>query len=164
MSQQSVHPRTGTLFTLEYPQHVAVYDTYAEAATAVDFLSDEQFPVENLAIVGTDLKTVERVLSRKTWGTVASQGAMQGLGTAFILFFIMLLFLPGVPLLQALLWALAISVGISVVFALIGYAMTRGKRDFNSVQQIVATRYEILCEHKVAQSAREVLARMPVRQ
>ena len=39
--------------------------------------------------------------------------------------------------------------------------MSRGKRDFTSVTQTVATRYEVLCEHKVAARAREMLQQMP---
>ena len=30
---------------LEYPQSLAVYDEYAQAQKAVDFLSDNKFPV-----------------------------------------------------------------------------------------------------------------------
>ena len=47
------------------------------------------------------------------------------------------------------------------VWAVVGYAATRGRRDFSSVTQVVATRYEVLVEHKVAASARELLARLP---
>jgi hypothetical protein len=39
--------------------------------------------------------------------------------------------------------------------------MTKGKRDFTSVTQTVATRYEVLCEHKVAAHAREMLLQLP---
>ena len=48
-----------------------------------------------------------------------------------------------------------------VVWALVGYAATRGQRDFSSVTTVVATRYEVLVEHKVAARARELLARLP---
>ena len=40
--------------------------------------------------------------------------------------------------------------------------MTRGRRDFTSVTQTVATKYEVLCEHKVAAQAREMLQTFPV--
>ena len=39
--------------------------------------------------------------------------------------------------------------------------MGRGGRDFSSVTSVVATRYEVLVEHKVAQQARELLAQLP---
>ena len=50
-----------------------------------------------------------------------------------------------------------------VIWALLGYAMTRGQRDFSSVTQVVATKYEVLVEHKVAAQARELLASSPAR-
>ncbi|MCW2843141.1 MAG: hypothetical protein JWN22_1057, partial [Nocardioides sp.] len=48
-----------------------------------------------------------------------------------------------------------------VIWALVGYAATRGQRDFSSVTSVVATRYEVLVEHKVAAQARELLASLP---
>ena len=45
---------------------MGIYTTYAEAQKAVDYLADEHFDVQNLAIVGTDLKSIERVLGRRT--------------------------------------------------------------------------------------------------
>jgi hypothetical protein len=47
-----------------------------------------------------------------------------------------------------------------LVWALIGYAATQGRRDFTSVTQVVATRYEVLVEHKLADQARELLAKL----
>ena len=54
------------IFSLEFPQSLGVFDAYADAQKAVDYLSDEEFPVENCLIVGTDLKQVERVTGRLT--------------------------------------------------------------------------------------------------
>ena len=45
---------------------IGTYPTYAKAQEAVDYLSDNQFPVENVTIVGTDLRLVERVTGRLT--------------------------------------------------------------------------------------------------
>src|SRR5436190_13166015 len=63
---------------LEFPQSLAVYDDYAAAQKAVDFLSDREFPVENCMIVGTELKSVERITGRLTTGKVAAGGALSG--------------------------------------------------------------------------------------
>jgi ABC-type Na+ efflux pump permease subunit len=130
------------------------------AEKAVDYLADNGFPVGNLAIVGTDLRTVERVLARKTWRTVLTQGAAQGLSTALILFLVLWLFIPGANILALLLAAVVFSILVSSLFAAIGYLLSRGARDFTSVQQTVATRYEVLCEHKVAEQAQEMIAGM----
>ncbi len=59
-------------------QVVGTYDTYVEAQRAVDFLSDKQFPVENVSIVGSDLKMVENVSGRLTRGRAALAGAASG--------------------------------------------------------------------------------------
>jgi hypothetical protein len=48
-----------------------------------------------------------------------------------------------------------------VVWALVGYAATRGQRDFSSVTAVVATKYEVLVEHKSVAQARELLAKLP---
>ena len=48
-----------------------------------------------------------------------------------------------------------------LVWARIGYAFTRGQRDFSSVTQVVATKYEVLVENKHASRARELLAGLP---
>ena len=48
-----------------------------------------------------------------------------------------------------------------LIFGLVGYAMTRGRRDFSSIQQVVATKYEVLVEHKHAEQARNLLAGLP---
>jgi signal transduction histidine kinase len=47
-----------------------------------------------------------------------------------------------------------------LIWALIGYAITGGNRDFTSVTQVVATQYEVLVEHRFAQQARELLAKL----
>ena len=57
---------------------VAVYETYAGAQRAVDFLSDSKFPVEHVSIVGTDLRLVENVLGRWTVPRAAGAGALTG--------------------------------------------------------------------------------------
>jgi hypothetical protein len=43
----------------------------------------------------------------------------------------------------------------------VGYAATRGQRDFSSVRVVVATRYEVLVEHKLLLKAQELLAQLP---
>jgi hypothetical protein len=50
---------------------VASYSTYTEAARAVNWLADHGFAVERTAIVGTGLRSVERVAGRMTQGPLA---------------------------------------------------------------------------------------------
>jgi hypothetical protein len=146
---------------LQYPRSLGVYDDYAGAQHVVDYLSDKGFAVQNLEIVGTELKSVERVTGRLTRGRVAAAGALSGfwiglfVGIAFALFsrhgqYGFLFTTPPMGALFGLVWGQ------------FGYtAMTRrGKRDFASITQVVATRYEVLVEHSVVAQAQGLLATM----
>jgi len=150
-----------SIFELKFPQSVGVYNTYADAQKAVDYLADEKFEVQNLAIVGTDLKSVERVLGRKSWGTVLAQGVQSGVSTGLLVGIIFLVFSNPSSILALLLGSLALGIVLGMAFSAIAYAMSRGRRDFTSVTQTVATKYEVLCEHKVAAQAREMLQQLP---
>lgn len=159
MSQQV--PRIGNLFTLEYPQSVGTYGTYDEAQHVVDFLADKRFPVENLCIVGTDLRSVERVLGRRSWATVMGAGVQSGLSTGLMITLLLWIVMPETDFLLLLVYAVAIGIFVGVIFAALGYWMSQGKRDFRSVSQTVATKYELLAEHKVAGQARELIGTIP---
>src|ERR1700758_4105409 len=57
---------------------IGSYPTYAEAQRSVDYLSDQQFPVEQVTIVGVDLMQVERVTGRLSWPKVLGGGVLSG--------------------------------------------------------------------------------------
>jgi hypothetical protein len=154
-------PGMSSLFELEFPQSVGLYDSYEQAQKAVDYLADNRFEVQNLAIVGTELKSVERVLGRRNWGTVIGNGVQSGISTGLLVGIVMLLFAPVQNIFIMLVVALVIGIALGIGFQALGYAMSRGKRDFTSVTQTVATKYEVLCEHKVAGKAKELLQQMP---
>jgi hypothetical protein len=145
---------------LEFPQSLAVYDDYASAQKTVDFLSDNEFPVKNLMIVGTDLKRVERITGRLTTGRVALGGLLSGLWLGLFVGLIFSFFVDE-NVLAMIVSTVLLGAVFGIVWALLGYALTRGTRDFSSITQVVATRYEVLVEHKVAGQARELLAKLP---
>lgn len=154
-------PPAESAFELRFPQSVGVFAAYAEAQKAVDFLSDQKFPVENLAIVGTDLRLMERVTGRKTWGTVIRTGIFNGLSTGVLVAVLLWFLFQDTNLLTLLPLALGVGILISVGFSALAYALSGGRRDFDSVAKTVATKYEVLCEHKVAGQARDLLATLP---
>ena len=146
----------GSKLALEFPQSLAVYDDYATAQKAVDHLSDEQFPVQNLMIVGTDLKQVERITGRLTNGKVATAGALSGVWLGLFVGVIFSLFGEGNQL-ATILSTMAMGALFGVIWALLGYAATKGQRDFSAVSAVVATRYEVLVEHKHLARAKELI-------
>ena len=138
---------------------IARYDTYLDAQRAVDFLSDHRFPVENVTIVGTDLRMVERVTGRLSYGRVSVAGALSG--AWFGLFVGLLLSLFGGGPAFSVLAAVIIGAGFGILFGVISYAATGGRRDFTSTSQIVASEYQVLCLAEHAGAAVQLLAKLP---
>jgi hypothetical protein len=142
---------------------VATYGSYREAERAVDYLSDEGFPVERVAIVGTGLRTVEQVAGRVTAARAALTGATQGalLGVLFALLFGIFFTVAAGGFLGILLYALVVGVLFGAVFGAMGHAAQGGRRDFASVSGMQAERYELQVDAEVADRAREMVGAMP---
>jgi len=155
MTRPNVNPRVPTP---PRGEEIASYATYLEAQKAVDYLSDNKFAVEVVTIVGTDLRMVERVTGRLTYGRVALAGAASG--AWFGLFVGLLLFMfSGSG--GYVLTGIAIGAGFGLLFSVLSYALTQGRRDFTSQSQIVASAYAILCAPERSGEARQLLSRMP---
>ncbi len=137
---------------------IGKYDTYEQAQRAVDYLSDQRFPVENLAIVGTDLRQVERVTGRMTWGKAALGGLATGVWIGLLIGLLIGLFTDE-GWVQIILFSMAWGAVFMAVLGLVGYAMTGGRRDFTSRSVTIAGQYEIFCAHQRAEEARNLLAR-----
>lgn len=140
---------------------VGSYKRYADAQRAVDHLADHEFPVEKVTIVGVDLMQVERVVGRLTWGRVLLSGAMSGMW--FGLFFGLMIGVFWNQLLPPLLMGLLGGAVFGMVFAAVSYAATAGRRDFASTSQLVANRYDVLCEPDAAERVRDELYRLGMR-
>ncbi len=139
---------------------VGSYATYEEAQRAVDHLADSDFPVRDVTIVGVDLMLVERVIGRLTWGRVLASGAVSGAWFGLFVGFLLGFFTPEGNPLGPILVGLVSGVAFGLVFAAVGYAATRGRRDFTSASQMVAGRYDVLCQPRNAEKARELLAKL----
>src|SRR6478609_4885125 len=112
---------------LEFPQSLAVYDDYAAAQKAVDFLSDSKFPVEQCMIVGTDLKRIERITGRLTTGRVAMGGLLSGVWLGLFVGIIFALF-DNSNTVAVVVSTMLFGALFGVIWALVGYAATRGHR------------------------------------
>src|SRR5579862_3160409 len=110
---------------------VARFDDYGSAQRAVDRLSDDGFPVEQLDIVGSDLQLVERVTGRLTRWRAAAAGALSGMWAGLLIGILLGLFTTG----HAWLVMVAVGIGLGVLWgAVFGFAAhhaTRGERDFS---------------------------------
>lgn len=138
---------------------VASYPDYTSAQRAVDYLSDNKFPVEHTQIVGTGLSLVERVTGRMTTAKAALAGAATG---AWFGLFIGLLF----GLFAQTNWLAVVITGILIgalwgaIFGAIAHAATRGRRDFTSLSSLQATEYAVNVASEHVDQARQLLTQL----
>ncbi|NNG34189.1 general stress protein [Nakamurella aerolata] len=140
---------------------VAAYPTYLQAQRAVEHLAQNDFAIQDVTIVGTDLQMVERVTGKLTSGKVIGAGAASGAWMG-LFFGLLMSFFSQVEGGVLLLILVAVLVGalFGAGMGWLGYSMTKGRRDFTSASQVVARRYDVLCEPRTAEAARNLLARM----
>ncbi|WP_298175927.1 general stress protein [Saccharomonospora sp.] len=152
-------PQASGLPTMPTGWPIGSYDTYAEAQRAVDHLAGKDFPVQDVTIVGVDPLLVERVAGRLTWGRVLGGGAMSGAWFGLFVGLLLSLFSPG-PAFTAIFIGLLSGMGFGVAFAAANYAVARKRRNFISHSQLVARRYDVLCQPRNAESGRNLLAQL----
>ena len=154
--------RPSQLPTLPEGWPIGSYDTYEGAQRAVDHLADSEFPVQDVTIVGVEPMLVERVSARLTWGRVLGGGALSGAWFGLFVGLLLTLFTPGAGLAPMLI-GLVTGVVFGLVSAAISYRATGGKRDFVSSSQLVARRYDVLCQPRNAEKGRDLLGALAMR-
>lgn len=142
-------PTTATTSVGEYP-------TYAAAQQAVDYLSDNGFPVQHATLVGVDLRLVETVTGRLTVSRAALAGAGGGAWLGLLVGAVLALFTTAG-------WWLVMAVAVlggtvwGAVMAAVAHAATRGRRDFSSRRQLAAARYHLTVTAEHAEHAQRLL-------
>lgn len=137
---------------------ISTYDRYEDAKHAVDVLARAGFPVREVSILGNDVRSVERVTGRLTYARVALMGAMSGAYLGLFLGLLLFIFQPdNAGIAGVFLAAIAIGAGFGMLFGVLSYAMNRNRRDFSSVMQMVASRYDLITSSELLFDARRVL-------
>ena len=154
MSQANVQPADPTSDPV-----LASFDNYLAAQEAVDRLSDNKFPVQKLAIVGVDLRMVEQVIGRLSWGRAAGGGLLTGAWFGLLLGIFVSFFARAE---ESNPWTLIVlgliyGAGFGIIFGLVSYWMTGGKRDFLSRSQILAHHYDVHVSADGLADARKIL-------
>ncbi|MFM5951985.1 MAG: general stress protein [Micrococcales bacterium] len=141
---------------------LASFGEYTEAVALVEKLVEANFPVTAIAIVGKDLKTVERIRGRMNYGKVALSGATTG---AFI-GFVLSLFSPvpagadvSVIAVSNVIQPVLIAAGVGMMFNIIRFAMSRNKRSFMSSSMVMAKEYEVQVPGNLLAQAKEAAAK-----
>lgn len=137
---------------------VATYPDYASASSAVDYLSDNNFPVERVSIVGTGLKLVEQVTGRMNLGRAALAGLGAGAWFGLLLGLLFGIFTVS-DWWRVVLYGVLFGAFWGAVLWMIVYAFSRGRRDFSSQSSLAANEYAVNVDANAAEAARELLAR-----
>jgi hypothetical protein len=153
-------PATTSLPTMPEGWPIGSYDTYKEAQRAVDFLADNEFPVQDVTIVGVEPMLVERVSARLTWGRVLSAGAASGAWLGLFVGLLLSLFTTTGGL-GPILIGMASGIVFGLASAAVRYGATKGQRDFVSQSQLVARRYDVLSKPRNAELGRTLLMSIP---
>jgi hypothetical protein len=149
-------PAGSSLPTMPEGWPIGSYDTYQQAQRAVDHLADNEFPVQDVTIVGVEPMVVERVSARLTWGRVLSAGAASGAWLGLFVGLLLSLFTTAAGI-GPILIGVAAGVVFGLTSAAVRYGATRGQRDFVSQSQLVARRYDVLCKPRNAELGRTLL-------
>jgi Heat induced stress protein YflT domain len=138
---------------------------YEDAEHAVDWLSDHDFPVERVSIVGTGLRYVEQVSGRMTVGKAALAGIGYGamLGLFWGLLFSLLFTTDDASFWGVLAYSILVGVVFGGLAGAVSQYLTGGRRDFASQAATRADHYEVQVEDDYASEAERVLATMPAR-
>jgi hypothetical protein len=139
---------------------VATYTDYPSAQRAVDYLSDQKFPVEKTAIVGSNLSIVENVLGRLTTARAAMAGAASGAWFGLFIGLLFGLFTSGHNWFYVVIASIVIGAVWFAIFGAIAHAATGGRRDFASRTTLKAGQYAVNVETDVAEQARQLLVRL----
>lgn len=140
---------------------VGSYTSYLDAQKAVDYLADQQFPVELVAIVGNDLKLVERVTGRLSYPRVALNGALSGMWFGLFVGVLLSFFSSGAGYFS-IITSVLMGAAFFMLFGIVTYAMQRGKRDFTSTSQVVPTSYDVVVAFEASAEARRLLHQLPM--
>jgi hypothetical protein len=150
---------TNGLPTLPEGWPVGSYNTYKEAQRAVDHLADNEFPVQDVTIVGVEPMVVERVSARLTWGRVLTTGAASGAWFGLFVGLLLSLFSATGGIAPILIGVVS-GVVFGLAWSAVQYGATRGQRDFVSHSQLVARRYDVLCKPRNAELGRTLLTNL----
>lgn len=140
----------------ETGQTVASFARYDAAQKAVSQLIAGDVPAKQIAIVGTGLRSIERVTGKLGFASAARSGAINGLFLGLVFAAIFVIGTPSPPI-QLFAGVLLIGVAIGMLLSILTFAVVRRRRDYASVAQVVADHYEVTVSADHVHRAREIL-------
>ncbi|WOF24449.1 hypothetical protein N8K70_07225 [Microbacterium betulae] len=144
----------------EIGEKIASFRDYDGALKAVSKLIEADVPAREIAIVGSALRSVEKVTGRLGWAQAAWSGALNGVLLGLLFGSMVLIWTPSLPM-GAFVGMLLLGVAMGMVFRLTSYMIVRRRRDFASVMQVTADHYEVAVQPSSVGKARQILGAAP---
>lgn len=154
MARMSMMSGMGRQF--EVGETVASFKEYDAAQKAVSRLIAAEVPAADIAIVGTALRSVEKVTGRLGYAQAAWSGAVNGVLLGLLFAAMVVIWTPGLPM-SVFAGLLLVGIAFGMLFRLIAYALLRRRRDFASVMQVSADHYEVTVLPRSVAKARQAL-------
>ncbi|MGC5170859.1 general stress protein [Microbacterium sp. DT81.1] len=145
----------------EVGEMVASFPEYEAAQKAVSKLIAAEIAARDIAIVGSGLRSIERVTGKLGYATAARSGAINGVLIGLFFAAILVLGSPAVPI-QAFVGVLFVGIAVGMLLSLVTYSFVRRRRDYASVVQVTADHYEVTVASRSIHRAREILGRTTV--
>lgn len=146
---------------------VGEFKNYTDATALVDRLIDGDFPAQQIVIVGSGVKLVERIRGRLGYGRVAYSGAITGIWMGLIF---AILIGAGVEVsatgevsynASEFIAAVVMGAGIGMLINIVRFSFTKNRRGFISMAQSVAESYQVLVPEAEAAKANQALNKAP---
>ena len=142
----------------EHGEKIADYATYPAAQQAVSQLVQGDIPARDIAIVGHGLRSVETITGRLGYAAAARSGAINGILLGLLFSAIFVLGTPNAAI-QLFVGVMFVGIALGMLMSLITYAIVRRRRDYTSVTQVLADRYEVTVLPRSIHRAREIVGR-----
>jgi hypothetical protein len=142
----------------EQGEKIADYATYPAAQKAVSQLVEADVPARDIAIVGHGLRSVETVTGRLGYAAAARSGAINGILLGLLFSAIFVLGTPNAAI-QLFVGVMLVGIALGMLMSIITYSIVRRRRDYTSVTQVLADRYEVTVLPRSIHRAREVVGR-----
>ena len=168
MSETPKRGRAARARNVQVPEGatIATFNKYEEAVDTVDALIRHDFPAPAVAIVGNDLRSVERVRARVSYSRVAIRGLITGSWVGLIYWLIFggtgtadtTTTASAQLATTTLMPSVIIGAGVGMLVGVIRFSMQRRSHEFLSFSTIVAASYQVVVPAAMSDQANRALA------